>query len=230
MRGMSILGALESKMQTDSAAHVKLAAETGTGVTGGWVAEGAAVPVQKTAFATIIEEHFKYGVIVPLSEELVKISSPDAEATIRRTVLGGLAAAIDNQFLLPTVAVSAGVNPASITNGATEITTTGTTAAQIAADLAGMLAAVTSPGPLVWIMKPKTMYRIALVLGSQAAGLPNTYSAFPVIASTNSPAQITLLDPARFCIPTRANSISTSARRLRWNSTTRLRTRQRLLP
>ena len=78
---------------------------------------------------------FKYGVIVPLSEELVALSTPDAEATVRRTVLGGLAAALDNQFLLPTVAVSAGVNPGSVTNGSTEITTTGTTAAQIAADL-----------------------------------------------------------------------------------------------
>jgi hypothetical protein len=59
-----------------------------------------------------------------------------------------------------------------------------------------MLAAVTSPGPLVWIMKPKTMYRIALTLGSQAAGLPATLFGIPVIASINSPAQVTLLDPS----------------------------------
>jgi hypothetical protein len=44
-------------------------------------------------------------------------------------------------------------------------------------------------------MKPKTMYRIALVLGSQAAGLPNTLFGIPVIASINSPAQIALIDP-----------------------------------
>jgi hypothetical protein len=194
----SIVGQLQPQMQ-NVPLHTRLARETGAGVTGGWVAAGGAIPVQATAFATVIEEHFKYGVIVPLAEELVRVSSPSAEATVRRQVLGpdgGLAAAIDNQFLLPTVAVSAGVNPASITFGSTEITTTGTTAAQIAADLAGMLAAVTTPGPLVWIMKPKTMYRIALVLGSQAAGLPATLFAIPVIASNNSPAQITLLDPS----------------------------------
>ena len=92
--------------------HVRIARETGTGITGGWVAAGGPIPVQATAFATIVEEHFKYGVIVPLAEELVKVSTPEAEATVRRTVLGGLAAAIDNQLLLPTVAVSAGVNPA----------------------------------------------------------------------------------------------------------------------
>jgi HK97 family phage major capsid protein len=196
MRGLSIFGALQGQMQL-TPLHTRVAIETGAGIVGGWVAAGAAIPVQATAFATIIEEHFKYGVIVPLSEELVAVSSPSAEATVRRTVLGGLAAAIDNELLLPTVAVSAGVNPASILNGSTEITTTGTTAAQIAADLAAMLAAVTTPGPLVWIMKPKTMYRIALVLGSQAAGLPATLFGIPVIASSNSPAQIALLDPSQ---------------------------------
>jgi HK97 family phage major capsid protein len=194
MRGLSILGALEGRMRKVPL-HVNLARETGSGFSGGWVGSGQAVPVQKTDFATVVEEHFKFGVIVPLSRELFKLSTPDAEATIRQVVLGGLAASLDNQLLLASVAVSAGVNPASITNGSTEITSTGTTAAQIAADLAGMLAAVTSPGPLVWVMKPKTMYRIALVLGSQAAGLPHTLFGIPVIASTNSPAQITLLDP-----------------------------------
>jgi HK97 family phage major capsid protein len=196
MRGLSILGALESKMQRVPL-HARIARETGAGITGNWVAAGAPVPVQATAFATIVEEHFKFGVIVMLAEELVTLSNPDAEATIRRTVLGGLAAAIDNQLLLPTVTVSAGVNPASILNGASETTTTGTTAAQISADLAAMLAAVTTPGPLVWIMKPMTMYRIALTLGSQAAGLPATLFGIPVIASNNSPAQIALLDPSQ---------------------------------
>ena len=57
-------------------------------------------------------------------------------------------------------------------------------------------AAVTTPGPLVWVMPPKTMYRVALTLGSQAADLPATLFGVPVIASTTSPAQVTLLDPA----------------------------------
>ncbi len=125
--------------------HVRIPRETGSGFSGAWIAAGGAVPVQATAFATVIEEHFKYGTISVLSRELVQLSSPDATSTITRTVLGGLAAAIDNQLLLPTVAAVAGTNPASILNGSTEVVTTGTTSAQIAADLAGMLAAVTSP-------------------------------------------------------------------------------------
>jgi hypothetical protein len=194
LRGLSIFGALEGQMQRVPL-HIKIAVETGAGFSGGWVGEGGAVPVQKTAYAISIEEFYKFGVITAFTEELATTSDPAAVPTINRTVLGGLAKGIDTQFLTPTIALSAGVNPASILNGATEITTTGTTAATIAADLAGMLAAVTTPGPLAWIMKPKTMYRISLVLGSQAAGLPATLFGIPVIASVNSPAQIALIDP-----------------------------------
>jgi hypothetical protein len=71
--------------------RVKIPVETGAGFTGGWVAEGAAIPVQKTAYSTSTEENYKYGVIVPLSEELVTTSDPAALPTINRTVLGGLA-------------------------------------------------------------------------------------------------------------------------------------------
>ena len=59
-----------------------------------------------------------------------------------------------------------------------------------------MLAGMTTPGPYVWIMKPATMYRIGLTLGSQAAGLPTSLFGIPVIANINSPAQVTLVDPA----------------------------------
>jgi len=50
---------------------------------------------------------------VAISEEEVRLG-PD----------GGLAAAIDNQLLLPAVPASGGVNPASLTNGSTGVTTT----------------------------------------------------------------------------------------------------------
>jgi HK97 family phage major capsid protein len=194
MRGMSILGALESKMRRVPL-HARIARETGAGITGGWIAPGAPIPVQVTAFATIVEEHFKFGVIVPLAEELVMLSSPDAEAEVRRTVLGGLVASIDNQLLLPTVAVSAGVNPASITNGSTEVTTTGTTTALITADLRALMAAVTTnSGGRTWIMRDSTAGQISAALGSAAPDMPRTLFGYPVIVSNNSPAQITLVD------------------------------------
>jgi hypothetical protein len=66
------------------------------------------------------------------------------------------------------------------------------------ADLAGLLAAVTTPGPLVWIMKPTTAYRIAATIGGTAAvNVPHTLFGIPLVLSANSLAQVTLLDPAQ---------------------------------
>src|SRR5262249_5916259 len=107
LRGLSILGALEPTL-TRIPLQTRVPHETGTGLTGGWVGEGRPVPAQPTAFATVLQAYFKFGVIVPLAQELLEFSRPDALTTIRRTVLGGLARSLDQQFLLPTVPAAAG--------------------------------------------------------------------------------------------------------------------------
>ena len=193
LRAQSVLGALEPRM-VRVPLHVQVAHETGAGVTGGWVGENKPIAVQATAYETIVEALYKYGVIVPLAQELLDYSIPDAEATVRRTVLGGLAKGIDSALLDPTKAAVAGVSPASITNGATAITSSGSTAAQISADLAAMISAIGTPGNgLTWIMRKKTMASIDAALGAMS-GLPATLFGLPVIYSDNSPAQITLVD------------------------------------
>ena len=134
-----------------------------------------------------------------LSDELLKLGDPDAERTVRETVIAGVAAYLDAQFLTNTVTLvrepAAGgdyerrdgdhVAPAS-------------TAAQINADLAGMLAAITTDGGgLVWIMRPMTAYKIAATIGGTAAAdIPRTLFGIPLVLSINSPAQITLVDAA----------------------------------
>jgi HK97 family phage major capsid protein len=195
LRAQSILGQLDPRL-VRVPLHVRIAHETGAGLTGGWIGEGRPIAVGSLAFETVMEDLYKYGTIVPLAQELLDFSIPAAEMTVTRTVLGGLAKGIDTQFLTPSVAAVGGVNPASITNGATAITSSGSTAAQIAADLAAMIAAITTPGAgLTWIMKKKTMATIAAALGA-VSGLPATLYGLPVIVSDNSPAQITLVDGA----------------------------------
>ena len=100
-----------------------------------------------------------------LSDELLRLGDPDAERTVRETVIAGVAAFLDAQFLTNTVTLSAGLRPAAITNGATAITSTGSTAAQISADLASMLAAITTTATsLTWVMRPTTAATIAMRL------------------------------------------------------------------
>lgn len=195
VRGMTILGALEGRMQKVPM-HVKIPVETDTAAVGGWVPEGGPVPFGKTTFTTSIEENYKFGFGDSLTEELVKTSDPAALPTINRLVLGKLAKGIDTQLLTPTVALSAGVNPASVLNGGTAITSTGSTATAIKTDLRAMRAAVTTQGPYVWIMQPRTRDTIAMELGADVTGLPANLYGSPVIASVNSPQQIALLDPS----------------------------------
>jgi len=201
LRGMSILGALEPKM-TKVPIHASIPHETPSAASGAWLAQGQPTPFTKANFESRIQEYYKFGAGSVLTRELIDAAGlatyplPDAEATVRRVVLGKLAVALDQAFLLPTVAPSS-AGPGAITNGATQITSTGSTAAAIATDLGSMVAAMGTPGPFVWIMQPKTMSKIALTVnGPVTADLPRTLAAIPVIASATSPQQITLVDPA----------------------------------
>jgi hypothetical protein len=193
LRGLSILGQVEPKF-VRVPLHTRVAHETGGGITGGWVGQNAPVPVQTTAFESILQELFKFGVIVPLAQELMEFSNPGAEEMVTRTALGGLAKSLDTQLLLPSVTAVAGVNPASITAGATAITSSGSTAAAIANDLNLMVAAITTPGQnLIWTMRRRTAATIAGALGA-TSGLPATLYGIPVALGDGSPPQVTLVD------------------------------------
>jgi HK97 family phage major capsid protein len=195
-RGASILGALEGKFRRVPF-RTTVAQETGTGTGGAWVGEGLSTPVAATAFNALSQEAYKGSIIVAMSHELLRLGDPAAERTVRDTVTAGVTAYLDAQFLTSTVTLIANTRPAAITAGATAVTSTGTTSAQMSADLNGLLAAVSTSGPLVWIMKPTTAYRISATLGSAAADTPRTLFGIPLVLSANSPAQITLLDPSQ---------------------------------
>jgi HK97 family phage major capsid protein len=196
LRGSSILGALESKFRRVPF-RTTVARETGSGTGGSWVGEGLSTPVAATAFDALSQEAYKASVIVVLSNELLRLGDPAAERSVRESVIAGVGAFLDAQLLTNTVTLVANTRPAAITNGATGVTSTGTTSAQISADLNGLLAAVTTNGPLTWIMRPTTAYRISATLGSAAADIPRTLFGIPLVLSVNSPAQITLLDPSQ---------------------------------
>ena len=109
--------------------------------------------------------------------------------------MAGVAAYLDAQFLTNTVTLSANLRPAAVTNGATAVVSTGTTAAQMTADLNSMIAAITTTGTsLVWVLRPLTAARIAATLGADYTGLPENLFGLPTVLSANGPQQITLLD------------------------------------
>jgi HK97 family phage major capsid protein len=198
LRGASILGALESRMRRIPF-RTKVARETGSGTGGAWIGEGLGTPVAATAYDTISQECYKAAKIIVLSDELLKLGDPNAERTVRDTVVAGVGAFLDGQLLTSTVTLSAGLRPAAITNGATAVSQTGVTAAAVALDLGSLLAAITtSGGGLVWIMRPITAYNIAakFAAAGMSTDIPRTLLGIPLILSVNTPQQITLVDAA----------------------------------
>ena len=75
-----------------------------------------------TAYDAVSQEAYKASVIVVLSNELLQLGNPAAERTVRETMVAGVAAFLDAQFLTNTVTLVANTRPAAITNGATAVT------------------------------------------------------------------------------------------------------------
>jgi HK97 family phage major capsid protein/HK97 family phage prohead protease len=88
------------------------------GGTYGWVGESKPKPVTKLAFTSTSLGISKAAGIIVLTKELIMLSNPDAEDLVRKDMVAGIAQFLDAQFIDPAVAAVAGVNPASITNGA----------------------------------------------------------------------------------------------------------------
>jgi len=97
--------------------NCKVPSQTGGG-TYGWVGENKPKPVTKLAFSSVSLGYAKAAGILVLTEELVRLSNPSAEDLTRADMVAGIAQFLDGQFTDPIVAAVAGVNPASITNGA----------------------------------------------------------------------------------------------------------------
>jgi hypothetical protein len=140
----------------------------------------------------------KISTIVLLDDELVRMSTPAAEIVVRDELLSAIVQFEDQQFIDSTVTASAGVHPASITNGAPSVASTGSTVAEIVADVKTMYAiAVAANIPFLspaFIMNPRTA--IYLSTGLTAGNISmwptigprgGTWFNVPVIVSANVP-------------------------------------------
>lgn len=109
------------------------------GATVNWVGEAAAKPVGELDFGDITLGYTKIAGIVVLSEELVRLSTPNAEETVRTDLVNGIAEFIDEQFLDPAITATS-VRPASITNGVAGAAASGVDGDAVYADLNDALA------------------------------------------------------------------------------------------
>jgi HK97 family phage major capsid protein len=196
--------------------NVRVPVQTG-GSTVNWVGEQAAKPVTELSFSTLTVPNHRIAGIIVLTEELVRLSSPSAEETVRRDLTDQIAQFMDEQFIR--VAVTAGANnPASITNGVSSPAASGTTLAALMADLKTALATFDTAGipteGLVIVTTPavaRTLSMMTTTLGTSPSGFNMTATGgtllgYPVIVSASvdsativifKPSEIFLADDGR---------------------------------
>lgn len=116
-------------------------------VTGGsvsWVGQGMVKPLSPLSLETIEFGFSKLAGIIAFTKELAQNSDPSVEELVRADMLAAIAAFSDQQFLDPNIGAVADVSPASITFGAVEVESSGSTADQVEADMASLFASVTT--------------------------------------------------------------------------------------
>jgi len=173
--------------------NIPIITQTG-GSTFEWVGEGAPKPVGELAFERTTLGYTKCAGIIVLTEELIRLSTPNAEDRARGDLIEQCAKFLDEQFIQ--VAIAAGAsNPASISHGVSTPAATGTDVDALKADLMTALATFTAAKipitGLVIVTTPDIALGISMLtnaLGQTPAGFNVTPSGgtllgYPVIVS-----------------------------------------------
>lgn len=168
------------------------------GGSGYWVGQGKAKPLTKFNFTRTTLDPLKVANIAVLTEESVRSSAPSADTIVRDGLVNALRERLDIDFIDPGKSVSAGVSPASITNGVSALPSSGNDADAIREDIkalmAGFIAANNPPTSGVWIMSATTALALSLMrnpLGQdEFPGISmngGTFAGLPVIVSEYVP-------------------------------------------
>lgn len=195
LRPLTVIGRIPGMRRVPF--NVQIPSQT-TGSLAQWVGEMISKPVSALAFTSITLRWAKVANIIVLTDELVRFSSPSAEAIVRDDLAAGVAQFLDQQFLTPSVTEVTNVSPASITNGAPNSAASGTTADNVRTDFKTAIASFASANipfsGIVLLMN--TNLAASLGMMHNALGQPEfpnlsgdggSLMGIPVIVSDNVP-------------------------------------------
>lgn len=158
-----------------------------------WVGEGKAVPVSAAIFDETAIARRKVAALTVVTDELLESADPMAEITIRDDLVGAVVEAINASLIDPANNGTAGVEPASITNGVPSVAATGDGLADIRqlidifpGDLERAVL-IGSPNSFAAMHDPLVLPGLG-VRGGNALGIP-------AIASTAAGSTLALVDP-----------------------------------
>ncbi|MBR1277466.1 phage major capsid protein [Bradyrhizobium sp. AUGA SZCCT0283] len=132
------------------------------GASAAWVGAGRPVPLSKGAFDAVTMKPAKISALIVANDELLRSSNPVAAELFREDTADAVSDFQTRAFLDPSAAEIDDVSPASITNGETEIASSGTTAPAFAEDFKDLCAAIQTNflSPYL-IMTPRTAVGLA---------------------------------------------------------------------
>jgi hypothetical protein len=132
---------------------------------GFWVGQSKGIPVTTADYSTVSLTPLKVGAIAVMSKELVRDSSPAAEALVRDALVQASAQKVDSTFF-STSAVSSGVSPAGILNGVGGHNSHGSTIDGVIADVRQLYAIFQSfknASGLAFVTDPSTAKALSLM-------------------------------------------------------------------
>lgn len=144
---------------------------TSGGGTAAWAGEAEPMPLTQLSLETITFNGKKVNAPVIMTEESFRFATTTGLRLIRNELANAIAAFTNAQFISPTVAAVAGVNPRSVTHGLTALHATGSTVAAIANDLKNMFDALRAggghPSRSVLVMGERTALYLAALRTAQ---------------------------------------------------------------
>ena len=186
-------------------AHVTIKGQDGA-ATGYWVGESKPIPASAADFSTVSLTPLKVAALAVVSNEMLRDSSPAAEALVRDALVQAAAQRIDATFLSGSAAVS-GVSPAGILNGVTPSASAGVDAAGLRTDIKNLyrpfINAKNASG-LTLVMHPSTAKALSLLVNAlgqtefpQLTATGGTLLGDRVVTGENvDPSQIILVKPS----------------------------------
>lgn len=119
--------------------NIRMPRKTRAG-TASWVGEGYAKPVTSSGYDYLELKWAKIAAISAITEELNRFSDPSVQTLVRDDLAEAVIERMDMDFVNPAKGVGTGAtaSPASITNGVVAIPASGTTAADLNADLTAL--------------------------------------------------------------------------------------------
>lgn len=183
--------------------RVPIVTQTGAGA-GYWVGEAKAKPLTSFAFTRTTLTPLKVANICVLSMENIRFSDPKSDAIVRNQLAEALRARLDTDFITPSKAAVTNVSPASITNGAATIVSSGDDSDAIRLDIRSLLAkfnaANNPPSSGVFIMTSSAAQALAMMVNPLGqAEFPSmsatggTIYGMPVIVSDYVPSALVVL-------------------------------------